>query len=183
MTPSSCSLGHWIHERLQKQTHWHIRLSGALYWMKDYVFFPSHGDRRKHKLVTQSWAEAILYCPQTTCFHKSQRFVLKDGSMRLNLFKKGADAKYQSVKIQMCLKRPLPDSQTFLSLFKNNLFTFLEWSKCLKGFATCCVNTHKWLEKVKLFIDTQKKKTFADNLLTPMSSKMSMSFFLQSKRN
>jgi len=26
-------------------------------------------------------------------------------------------------------------------------------------------------------------KTFADNLLTPMSSKMSMSFFLQSKRN
>jgi len=25
------------------------------------------------------------------------------------------------------------------------------------------------------------KKTFADNLLTPMSSKMSMSFFLQSK--
>jgi len=28
-----------------------------------------------------------------------------------------------------------------------------------------------------------KKKTFADNLLTPMSSKMSMSFFLQSKRN
>jgi len=27
------------------------------------------------------------------------------------------------------------------------------------------------------------KKTFADNLLTPMSSKMSMSFFLQSKRN
>jgi len=29
----------------------------------------------------------------------------------------------------------------------------------------------------------KKKKTFADNLLTPMSSKMSMSFFLQSKRN
>jgi len=28
-----------------------------------------------------------------------------------------------------------------------------------------------------------KKKTFADNLLTPVSSKMSMSFFLQSKRN
>jgi len=28
-----------------------------------------------------------------------------------------------------------------------------------------------------------KKKTFADNLLTSMSSKMSMSFFLQSKRN
>jgi len=28
-----------------------------------------------------------------------------------------------------------------------------------------------------------KKITFADNLLTPMSSKMSMSFFLQSKRN
>jgi len=27
------------------------------------------------------------------------------------------------------------------------------------------------------------KKTFADNLLTPMSSKMSTSFFLQSKRN
>jgi len=26
-------------------------------------------------------------------------------------------------------------------------------------------------------------KTFADNLLTPMSSKMSMSFYLQSKRN
>jgi len=28
-----------------------------------------------------------------------------------------------------------------------------------------------------------KKKTFADNLLTPMSSKISMSFFLQSKIN
>jgi len=28
-----------------------------------------------------------------------------------------------------------------------------------------------------------KRKTFADNLLTPMSSKMSMSFFLHSKRN
>jgi len=28
-----------------------------------------------------------------------------------------------------------------------------------------------------------KKKTFADNLLTPMSSKISMSFFHQSKRN
>jgi len=28
-----------------------------------------------------------------------------------------------------------------------------------------------------------KKCTFADNLLTPMSSKMSMSFFLQSKQN
>jgi len=28
-----------------------------------------------------------------------------------------------------------------------------------------------------------KKKTFADNLLTPISPKMSMSFFLQSKRN
>jgi len=27
------------------------------------------------------------------------------------------------------------------------------------------------------------QKTFADNLLTPMSSKMFMSFFLQSKRN
>jgi len=27
------------------------------------------------------------------------------------------------------------------------------------------------------------EKTFADNLLTPMSSKMSMLFFLQSKRN
>jgi len=27
------------------------------------------------------------------------------------------------------------------------------------------------------------KKTFANNLLTPMSSKMSTSFFLQSKRN
>jgi len=27
------------------------------------------------------------------------------------------------------------------------------------------------------------KQTFADNLLTPMSSKMSTSFFLQSKRN
>jgi len=27
------------------------------------------------------------------------------------------------------------------------------------------------------------QKTFADNLLTPMSSKMSMSFFLQLKRN
>jgi len=27
------------------------------------------------------------------------------------------------------------------------------------------------------------KKTFADNLLTPMSSKMFMSFYLQSKRN
>jgi len=27
------------------------------------------------------------------------------------------------------------------------------------------------------------KKTFVDNLLTPMPSKMSMSFFLQSKRN
>jgi len=29
----------------------------------------------------------------------------------------------------------------------------------------------------------KKEKTFADNLLTPMSSKMSISFFLQSKRN
>jgi len=29
----------------------------------------------------------------------------------------------------------------------------------------------------------KKKKTFSDNLLTPMSSKISMSFFLQSKRN
>jgi len=28
-----------------------------------------------------------------------------------------------------------------------------------------------------------KKKTFADNLLTPMSTKISMSFFLQLKRN
>jgi len=28
-----------------------------------------------------------------------------------------------------------------------------------------------------------KKKTFADNLLTPMSSKISMSFVLQSERN
>jgi len=29
----------------------------------------------------------------------------------------------------------------------------------------------------------KKKKTFADNLLAPMSSKIFMSFFLQSKRN
>jgi len=29
----------------------------------------------------------------------------------------------------------------------------------------------------------EKKKTFADNLFTPMSSKISISFFLQSKRN
>jgi len=28
-----------------------------------------------------------------------------------------------------------------------------------------------------------KEKAFADNLLTPMSSEMSVSFFLQSKRN
>jgi len=36
---------------------------------------------------------------------------------------------------------------------------------------------------LKRKIDHFLKKTFADNLLTPMSSKMSMSFFLQSKRN
>jgi len=35
----------------------------------------------------------------------------------------------------------------------------------------------------KLFTLKKKKKTFADNLLTPMSPKMSTSFFLQSKRN
>jgi len=35
-----------------------------------------------------------------------------------------------------------------------------------------------------LYYSTLKysSKTFADNLLTPMSSKMSMSFFLQSKK-
>jgi len=39
--------------------------------------------------------------------------------------------------------------------------------------------------KLKGLVHFKKKikKTFADNLLTPMSSKMSMSFFLQSKRN
>jgi len=36
---------------------------------------------------------------------------------------------------------------------------------------------------VKGVVHFYKKKTFADNLLSPMPSKMSMSFFLQSKRN
>jgi len=36
---------------------------------------------------------------------------------------------------------------------------------------------------VKGVVHFKKKKTFAHNLLTPMSFKMSMSFFLQSKRN
>jgi len=36
---------------------------------------------------------------------------------------------------------------------------------------------------VKGVVHFKKKKTFADNLPTPMSSKMSMSFYLQSKRN
>jgi len=41
-----------------------------------------------------------------------------------------------------------------------------------------------WIElPVKGVVHFKKKKTFADNLLTPMSSKISMSFFLQSKRN
>jgi len=38
-------------------------------------------------------------------------------------------------------------------------------------------------EPLKELFTLKKKKTFVDNLLTPMSSKMSMSFFLQSKRN
>jgi len=45
-------------------------------------------------------------------------------------------------------------------------------------------------QKKKLFLQTlkrvvhfKKKTTFPDHLLTPMSSKMSMSFFLQLKRN
>jgi len=40
------------------------------------------------------------------------------------------------------------------------------------------------LHRVQGVVHFKKKKTtFADNLLTPMSSKMSMSFFLQWKRN
>jgi len=39
------------------------------------------------------------------------------------------------------------------------------------------------MQSTKGVVHFKKKKTFADNLLTPMSSKMSMSFFLQSKRN
>jgi len=39
------------------------------------------------------------------------------------------------------------------------------------------------LDNIKAVVNFVKKKTFADNLLTPMSSKMSVSFFLQSKRN
>jgi len=38
-----------------------------------------------------------------------------------------------------------------------------------------------WKAMIKQ-VDHFKKKTFADNLLTPMSSKISMSFFLQLKR-
>jgi len=37
--------------------------------------------------------------------------------------------------------------------------------------------------KPLIFVVHFKKNTFADNLLTPMSSKMSTSFFLQSKMN
>jgi len=39
------------------------------------------------------------------------------------------------------------------------------------------------LLKGVVHLKKKTKKTFADNLLTPMSFKMSMSFFLQSKRN
>jgi len=39
------------------------------------------------------------------------------------------------------------------------------------------------LSALKGVVHLKKKKTFADNLLTPMSSKISMSFFLQSERN
>jgi len=39
------------------------------------------------------------------------------------------------------------------------------------------------LLKGLVHLKKKQKKTFADNLLTPMSSKKSMSFFLQSKRN
>jgi len=38
-------------------------------------------------------------------------------------------------------------------------------------------------EKFTLKKKIKKKKTFVDNLLTPMSFKMSTSFFLQVKRN
>jgi len=41
----------------------------------------------------------------------------------------------------------------------------------------------KQLKELFTLKKTKQKKTFADNLLTPMSSKMSMSFFLQWKRN
>jgi len=42
---------------------------------------------------------------------------------------------------------------------------------------------HVQIANLKGVVHFKKKKTFADNLLTPMSSKMSMSFFLQLKRN
>jgi len=65
------------------------------------------------------------------------------------------------------------------------------YSNCWKGFLNnfrATVNNVAQLNCLGQTRDTLKEeftfeKTFADNLLTPMSSKMSMSFFLQLKRN
>jgi len=45
------------------------------------------------------------------------------------------------------------------------------------------INPHIIKVTMKGVVHFKKKKMYADNLLTPMSSKMSISFFLQSKRN
>jgi len=62
---------------------------------------------------------------------------------------------------------------------------------CINAFCSGQMNYYSYSKLVPLFLVleclkelfTFLKKTFADNLLTPMSSKMSTSFFLQSKRN
>jgi len=74
-----------------------------------------------------------------------------------------------------------------LSLDGHNIFNNFLKLRCITHFNKCKLCSS--LIDCKTYIITFKgvvhflKKTFADNLLTPMSSKMSMSFFLQSKRN
>jgi len=52
------------------------------------------------------------------------------------------------------------------------------WKSC-----ECSVSILVWGNGLVKGVVHFFKKTFADNLLTPMSSKISMSFFLHSKRN
>jgi len=61
--------------------------------------------------------------------------------------------------------------------FKRKAFFFQKFCNIVNVFMLT-------FDQFKGVVHFKKKKTFADNLLTPMSSKkMSMSFFLQLKRN
>jgi len=67
---------------------------------------------------------------------------------------------------------------------RDNLYVYLFWVGLTRVLAQLPVfSLFLWFLQLMKGVVHFLKKTFADNLLTPMSSKMSTSFFLQSKRN